>query len=193
MGNTIKIFLSIISCLVIFFIVYYIRDINYEQSQEIIRLQRTYDNLKEELDFLQNFEGNMQRLNNEIADKQEMYLRSASISVDKNNWSFVIYTLSEFVSRNQLIWIEQITTQGSRFTIRGKSYHRDRITNLSRVFEDGHISRIDEINIDGNTFWDFEISFLRPKAQETTAMVFPPHLQNFDRYYHNYQLTQRGN
>ena len=180
---------SVLFMILIFGAVYYGRDQIHTTKQELGRLQKEHERLVEELTFLQNFESMLQRYNTQIADKQELYLRSASISADKNTWSEIIQTLSDFMNRNPLIWIEQVTTQGDRFTTRGKSYHRDRITNLSNVFQDGHIARIIEQDIAGNTVWDFEVTFLRPKGRETEAMVFPPHLQNFDNFYHNYQLA----
>ena len=156
------------------------------------RLKGEHERLLSRLHFLQNFESIMQGYQVEIRQMQELYQRSATISAGKNTWSTIIQMLSDFMNRNPLIWVDNISTQDTNFTIRGKSYHRDRITNLSRVFSDGHITRITETEIAGHTVWEFEISFLRPPGEETTAMVYPEHLQSYESFRNHFRAAQRS-
>jgi len=179
---------SVFFMLLIVGAIYYGRDMMHEKNQELSRLKSRHERLRDELTFLQNFESMMQGFQDQIAQKQELYLRGATISAEKNTWNEIIQTLSDFVNRNPLIWIEQVTSQGDRFSTRGRSYHRDRITNFSRIFTDGHITRIAETEIAGHLLWEFEVTFLRPPGAETSAMVFPPHLQSYENFYHNHQL-----
>jgi len=91
-----------------------------------------------------------------------------------------------------LIWVEDVSTQTARFTIKGKSYHRDRITALSQLFQDGNITRISEGNIAGHTVWDFEINFKRPVGELPVQIPLPNHLTTFENYSEYIEEMRRG-
>jgi TolA-binding protein len=128
------------------------------------------------------FNNSVVALNNQISTINETHARSARIDSEKNSWAEILYRLSDFSNRNPLIWIEHVSMQNDRFSVRGRSYHRDRITTLAQLFQDGNITRINEGDIVGNTVWDFDINFKRPVGELPVDIPVPYHLISFDNY-----------
>ena len=126
---------------------------------------------EEELRILQNFYQLIQGHQTRIDAIQAANTRSAGIAAEKNSWSYIINTLSDFTNRNPLLWVDAITTTDARFTLRGSSYHRDRITALSTLFEDGQIVRIIETHIADHITWEYEINYARPKGEDTPVEI----------------------
>ena len=158
-----------------------------------ITTQKKYElsNVTNELNTIQNFVNTITGYQMQIASIHETHSRSAKIDSEKNSWSEVLYKLSDFANRNPLIWVEDVSTQTARFTIKGKSYHRDRITTLAQLFEDGNITRISEGNIAGHTIWDFEINYKRPIGELPVQIPLPTHLATFENFREHTEELQR--
>ena len=143
------------------------------------------------LNSVRNFDTARRELQRQIDSIHETHSRSATIDSEKNSWSEILYRLSDFSSRNPLIWIENVTTQNDRFSIRGRSYHRDRITALAQLFQEGNITRINEADIVGHTVWDFEISYKRPVGNLPVQIPLPPNLMTFESFREYIYETRR--
>lgn len=137
---------------------------------------------QQELNTIRNFFNIIESYQRQIDLLQATNTKTASIATEKNSWSLIIKQLSDFANSNPMCWIDNLSSQDKRFIIRGKSYRRDRITQLSSLFEDGQISRISENTIAGHTVWDFEINFIRPLGEMPTIIPLPNYLLTFDSY-----------
>ncbi|MCL1827758.1 MAG: outer membrane protein assembly factor BamD [Candidatus Cloacimonetes bacterium] len=133
---------------------------------ELKQLKNDNANAERELNELRAFRDKMKVYQNKAEQIQAANARSAGIAAGKNAWSYIFYTLTEFTNSNPLLWIDNITTTENRFAIKGKSYYRDRITNLSTLFADGQITRIMEIAISDHTIWEFDMDFARPQGAD---------------------------
>ena len=184
--------LSILLVMILSVVTVYGTFLSLDSKATLAQQQTANTRIRAELNFIRNFESVINSHQHRIEQLQLQNTRSSTISIEKNTWSNVIQTLSDFTNRNPLIWIESISSQETRFSIRGKSYHRDRITNLSNLFNNGHITRIVETSIAGHTVWDYDISFLRPKSNELAALNFPAHLQTFDMYKDHVETLRRS-
>ena len=182
---------SILLVILLALSIVYGANLSMEKKTELNRIQSQLLSMEAELEFLKNFTNIINEYRDRVEQLLQLNSRTAVISAEKNTWGIIIQSLSDFTNRNPLIWIENMLSQDTRFTVRGKSYHRDRITNLSNLFGSGHINRIVETTIAGHTVWDFEISFLRPHGAETSAMNFPPHLQTYEAYVQHIENLRR--
>jgi len=149
-----------------------------------------------------------QILNTELQEKEEYIAQldiyqkllddleeSNSQTVDiaaKNTWHTTLEKLSDFTYRNPMCWVENISVRDASIILRGKSVLRERITNLSGLFPNGHITRIAEAKIADHDVWDFDISFPRPTDREGNNVVFPLYLQSYENFVAYLQTQMRS-
>jgi TolA-binding protein len=116
-------------------------------------------------------------------------LETDEISRQKNSWFTILNKIGDFSTKNTLIWIDDLRNQNANIILKGKSYRgsgssgRDKITNLSKLFESSKIVRIDEHKIADHDVWSFEISFPRPSLPSAAQASIPEHLKNYQDYF----------
>jgi len=145
-------------------------------------LQRKHHLAEQELNILKAFYNLITGYQQKEKAANEANARSGRIAAPKNSWSNVLYKLSDFTTKNPLLWVDNISTQDTRFILKGSSYYRDRITNLSMLFDKGVISRIAERKIADHTIWDFEISFERPAGDAPVDIPIPEYFNSYEAY-----------
>ena len=152
------------------------------------QLKARYAVTGNEINTLKNFQSLLQGYSTQIDFYNKMNAGTASIANEKNSWSEILYTFADFTNRNPLCWIENLSYNDKKILIKGKSYHRNRITNLAKLFENGEISRINENSISGSTVWDYDISFTKPKGNLPENIPLPGYLKNYDDFLKWYEL-----
>ena len=151
------------------------------------QLKNKYSVTSNEINTLKNFEILLKDYTEQISFYNTINSKIVSIANEKNSFSEVLYSLSEFTDKNPLCWIENFTSTDSKITIKGKSYHRNRISNLAKLFADGAISRINENKISSAVVWDFDISFSKPLGKFPETIQLPKYLESFEYFLEWYQ------
>lgn len=151
------------------------------------QLKSRYNVSSNDLNLLKNFQTIIEGYQNQINYFQALNRKTADIANSKNSWSEIIYTLAEFSNRNPLCWVENLNYQENKLFIKGKSYHRNRITNLAQIFENGEIARINETMISGTTLWDFDLSFTKPKGNLHLEIQMPSYLKDYPSFIKHYE------
>jgi len=117
-----------------------------------------------------------------IAELEEANSQTVNIA-NKNSWHITLQKLGDFANRNPMVWIENISiSRDTQIVLRGKSVLRDRITNLTGLFPNGHITRIAETQIAEHDVWDFDINFPRPLDTEVNYISMPLYLQSYENF-----------
>jgi len=117
-----------------------------------------------------------------ISELEEANAETVNIA-SKNSWHITLGKLADFAYRNPMVWIENVSiNRDTQIVLRGKSVQRERITNLTGIFPDGHITRISESQIADHDVWDFDINFPRPLDREVNHITLPLYLQSYENF-----------
>jgi len=160
---------------------------SYTLNELKTRLLIANNELNEKKEYIEQLDG-YKRL---LADLEESNTQTVNIA-SKNTWHIALERLSDFAVKNPMSWIENISLKDNNIILKGKSVQRERITNLSALFPNGHITRIAETKIADHDVWDFDINFPRLYDRTSNSPVLPLHLQSYENYVVYFQTQMKA-
>jgi TolA-binding protein len=108
----------------------------------------------------------------QITDLENNLARVKSLIGDKNQWHFIMETISQNFGSSRLTWCTNMTREGKGFRMKGLTGNRKQIVGFSELFPNGKIDKVNEKSITGRDVWEFEILFGMPEPIATKKRDF---------------------
>lgn len=107
---------------------------------------------------------------NEIKSKLNIletnFEKVEKLSGNKNLWYHILSEFADLLKSEKISWLEDVSSSKNGFSIIGFSTSRRSIIPISTLFPEGKISQIIKYELQEQTVWQYEISYIYPSAKD---------------------------
>jgi len=136
-------------------------------SQKIIEARTQNYNIEVELRKNRNILAKLNEVKNQISTLQQNEGKTERIIGNKNQWYYILNTLSNFLLENKISWITSLNSREDNFQISGYTTQRRNIIGFSELFPNGRIIEVTSYLIQEFPIWKFVMVFSYPNPEDT--------------------------
>ncbi|MFO7896242.1 MAG: tetratricopeptide repeat protein [Candidatus Cloacimonadales bacterium] len=138
-----------------------------ELNQDVLLYHRRNYRVENELSSNRTLVAKLNNLKAELSQIESNMEKVTSVVGDRNQWSYIIKTLSETLQANPLSWLTSITADSNEISVDGMTTQKRNIILFANLFPNGQIISISKATILENTLWNFSLNYSYPDKSLT--------------------------
>ena len=140
---------------------------NLQIKQEVLQYSRLNYRLENELTSNRALVAKLKKLKEELNVLESNMQKITSIVGNRNQWTYILKTLSEALHENPLSWITSLNATDKEINIDGMTTNKRSIISFANLLPNGKIININKAKIIDQTIWNFSLSFDYPDKSLT--------------------------
>jgi tol-pal system protein YbgF len=136
-------------------------------EQEVLQYHRLNYRVENELSSNRVQVQKLNKLKAELSQLESNMEKVTSVVGDRNQWAYIIKTLSETLQANPLSWLTSITADSDQIQVDGMTTRKRNIITFANLFPNGQIINITKATILENTLWNFSLNYSYPDKELT--------------------------
>lgn len=140
--------------------------VQYETNIQQINEARSRNLAKEtELTQYKGLANQIEKLQKEIAIQEQRMGKTKNLTEDRNLWYYILYQTADSITTAQLTWLNDIRAEENGFRVNGYTGERSNILGFSKLFPNGKINYVNNLEILDVPIYEFSLNFSYPTSE----------------------------
>lgn len=158
--------------------------VQYQSTIQQINEARSRNLAKKiELNQYKGLASQIEKLQKEIAIQEQRIGKTKNLTKDRTLWYYILYQTADSITTAQLTWLNDIRAEENGFRVNGYTGERSNILGFSKLFPNGKINYVNNLEILDVPIYEFSLNFSYPTTESakinlpktiSTVANYPP-------------------